>query len=242
MNIRRVGAATVLSAAAIIMLLTYIPMLLPAEKITYAGAIVSEQKCVIIDAGHGGFDGGAVAADGTLEKDINLIIATDTANILKTMGYNVVTTRQTDSGLESPEDTTIRQKKITDMRARLELINSKEEAIFVSVHLNKYSSPQPKGTQVFYSPNREDSAILAQSIQENVARSLQPQNNRKIKKAGKDTMLLYKAEIPAVIVECGFLSNGEELEQLKSREYQKKMAACIAAGIAEYTECENNGP
>lgn len=241
MNIQKTGAATILAAAAIILLLTYFPMMFPKEASIQTSAIVSSKKCVIIDAGHGGFDGGAVASDGTLEKDINLMIALDTARVLEALGYDVVLTRIDDNGLEEDSSAPIRQKKISDMRRRLEMINSGENDMFVSIHLNKYTSASPWGTQVFYSPNNEGSNALAECIQSEVINKLQPSNHRTIKKAGKDTMLLYKAEIPAVIVECGFLSNPDELSLLKNDEYRKKIALCIAAGITDFTESENNG-
>ncbi len=233
LNLKNVGLATVAAFTVMAFLLNLIPAAGRAETMK-ASAIVYGGQCVIIDAGHGGFDGGAVADDGTLEKDINLKISLYTADILKAMGFHVVLTRSTDTGLESAGDTTIRQKKITDMRKRLGIIEANTDALFVSVHLNKYTSPAPKGTQVFYSPNNEKSATLAECIQSAAKGLIQPDNNRKIKKAGKDTMLLYKAQIPAVIVECGFLSNAEELELLKTEEYQKKTAISIAAGIIEY--------
>ena len=163
----------------------------------------------------------------------------ETAAILRALGQEVILTRTSDSGLESPEDKTIRQKKITDMKARLAIMDSRSDGLFISIHLNKYTDAAPKGAQVFYSGNREESPLLAQSVQSAIREKLQTDNDRKIKKAGADTMLLHKAAIPAVIVECGFLSNPEELELLKNAEYQRKMAVCIVAGIMEYLESEN---
>lgn len=189
---------------------------------------------IIVDAGHGGFDGGAVAGDGTLEKDINLKIAAKLSCVLQSFGAEVVMTREGDGGLEAPEDETIRQKKVTDMRRRLQIMQDNGDAVFVSIHLNKYSTAGPKGTQVFYSVNREESQILAEFIQQRAKTLLQPENHRVIKKGTADTLLLHKAEIPAVIVECGFLSNPQELEMLKTDEYQTKMAVAIATGILDY--------
>ena len=241
MDMYKTAVMTTLVAVIMVVALTFLPLLFGKENSIETSAIVYSKKCVIIDAGHGGFDGGAVADDGTLEKDLNLSIALKTADILRSAGFDVILTRETDSGLEAEGDTTIRQKKITDMKTRLKIMEDNPEAIFVSVHLNKYTAASPKGTQVFYAPKAEGSYELAESIQSSAISMLQPENHRKVKKAGKDTMLLYRAPIPAVIVECGFLSNPQELERLKDEEYQSEMAFSIAVGIIKYTECETYG-
>ena len=183
------------------------------------------KKTVILDAGHGGFDGGASAGD-VLEKDINLKIALFLADHLRFLGYDVILTREDDSATNDEGDR-IRSKKISDMKNRLALMKSYPDAFFVSIHLNKYSDSQPKGTQVFYSQKTTESKLLAQSIQQTVKELLQSDNHREIKPATRDTYLLYNAPIPAVIVECGFLSNPAELALLKTEEYQKKMAFAV---------------
>lgn len=194
------------------------------------------KKTVILDAGHGGFDGGASAGD-VLEKDINLKIALFLADHLKLSGYDVILTREDDSATNDEGDR-IRSKKISDMKNRLALMKSYPDAFFVSIHLNKYSNSQPKGTQVFYSQKTEESKLLAQSIQQTVKELLQSDNHREIKPATRDTYLLYNAPIPAVIVECGFLSNPAELALLKTEEYQKKMAFAVYCGIIAGEDAE----
>lgn len=189
---------------------------------------------IIIDAGHGGFDGGAVASDGTVEKDINLSISNNLCSMLRTCGYEVIMTRTTDTGTEDDINAVITKRKVSDLQNRLELINSYENAIFVSVHLNKFTTSTANGAQVFYSKNHSNSSALGLSIQESVVKLLQPDNTRVIKQATSSTYLLHNAKIPAVIVECGFLSNKSELQKLKDENYQKQMSYAIYCGIINY--------
>lgn len=191
-------------------------------------------RAIIIDAGHGGFDGGAVAADGTIEKNINLSIALKLGEMLKFLGYDVVYTRTSDVGTDNLTDATIQQRKKADLNNRLELMSEFVDAEFVSIHLNKFEQKSAKGAQVFYSPNNSDSKALGESIQLSVKQLLQTNNTRVCKKATQDIFLLHNAKIPAVIVECGFLSNDSELELLKTEEYQYKIAFSILCGIMSY--------
>ena len=197
-------------------------------------ASVNERPTVILDAGHGGFDGGAVAPDGTIEKDINLKIAVTLRDFLRVGGFEVIMTRESDVSTDDAEGEKIASRKKSDMRNRLELINKYPDAVFVSIHLNKFTTSAASGSQIFYGPKREESKLLSDYIQSAVVKLLQPQNQRVSKQATKSTYLLYNAEIPAVIVECGFLSNPAELERLKDEEYQKKMAFSIFCGIQDY--------
>lgn len=186
------------------------------------------------NSAHGGFDGGAVADDGTPEKDINLSISLKLASMLRFHGYNVILTRDTDRGTETDSSQSIANRKKSDMGERLKIINENPDAVFVSIHLNKFTSSSAIGAQVFYSPNNHLSHELGLSLQNTVKALLQPENERTIKKGTKSTYLLYKAQIPAVIVECGFLSNKKELALLKSEEYGSKMAFAILCGILNY--------
>ncbi len=201
---------------------------------TASSTVYSQQPTIIVDAGHGGFDGGAVAEDGTLEKDINLNIALKLSQFLKTNGYDVIMTRTSDTATDYSEQSSIKDRKVKDMKNRLKLINETENCIFVSIHLNKFTSESAKGAQVFCSPNDDESKILGQSIQSTIINLIQPDNIRKIKKGTKDTYLLYNATKPAVIVECGFLSNSSELAKLKNEEYQERMAFSIFCGVADF--------
>ncbi len=200
-------------------------------------------QTIIVDAGHGGFDGGAVAFDGTVEKDINLKISNLIADMLTTSGYNVVLTRGTDVSTDDVETNSIAIKKKSDLKNRLELMADYPDAIFVSIHLNKFTTSAARGSQVFYNAKFADSKKLGESIQSSIINLLQPENTRVNKQATSSTYLLYNATIPAVLVECGFLSNKTELELLKTQDYQKKMAFCCFLGITEFlsNKGENNG-
>ena len=195
----------------------------------------ANQPIVIIDAGHGGFDGGAVAKDGTVEKDINLSIALYLREYLSVFDIKTIMIRETDCSVEDDGLNTIRQRKTSDLHNRMKLMEETDNAIFISIHQNKYPDGKYSGTQVFYSPKtKEESQALAQTIQDCVINTLQKDNKRQIKECGTSVYLMYNAVKPAVLVECGFLSNYEETNKLKTPEYQKKIAFCIAVGIQKY--------
>lgn len=191
-------------------------------------------KTVIIDAGHGGPDGGTSAADGTLEKHLNLEIAHKLNEILQSMGIKTIMVRTEDVSIHDDSASTIRQKKISDLRNRLNIINNTENVIFVSIHQNHFSSSKYSGSQVFYSKNNPDSKNLAESIRQSVISYLQKDNTREIKKSGSEIYLLNNAQAPAVMVECGFLSNYNDTQNLKDEKYQQKIAFTIAIGISDY--------
>lgn len=186
------------------------------------------------NSAHGGFDGGASAADGTEEKNINLSIALKLKKMMELGGFDVIMTRETDEGIEADPSDTISNRKVSDMRKRLEIINENSDAIFVSIHLNKFTTASVSGAQVFYSPNNENSLFLAESLQKSIVSRLQPANERVVKKSDSSIYLLKNSQIPSVIVECGFLSNAGELALLKDDQYQSKMAFSIYCGILEY--------
>ncbi len=193
---------------------------------------------VIIDAGHGGFDGGAIANDGTVEKDINLSISLYLQEYLSFFNIKTIMIRDTDCSVEDEGLKTIRQKKSSDLHNRMKIMEETDNAIFVSIHQNKYPDEKYSGTQVFYSPKTKDeSQVLAQTIQDYIVNTLQKDNTRQIKECGTSVFLMYNAVKPAVLVECGFLSNYEETNKLKTSEYQKKIAFCIAIGIQNYLSC-----
>ena len=191
-------------------------------------------KTVIIDAGHGSPDGGTSSADGTLEKDINLSIALKLKDILESMGISCVLTRTNDNGIYDSSAKTIREKKVSDIKNRLQIINETENSIFVSIHQNHYSSSAYKGLQVFYSMNHPDSSKMADSIRLPVISYLQTDNSREIKASGSEFYLLHHSQRPSVMVECGFMSNAEETKMLKDENYQQKLAFVIAIGIRDY--------
>ena len=202
-------------------------------KVSVSSESVKTMPTIVIDAGHGGEDGGAVSDSGVLEKDINLSIANDTSALFYMLGFDVTQTRTTDIALDNGEDT-IRKRKVSDMKKRLEIFNSSEENTVISIHQNKFSESKYHGTQIFYSPNNPKSKQLADSIKYSVKGLLQPDNERECKKADSGIYLLKNTNNPAVIVECGFISNGEECKNLLDSQYQKQMAYSITAGFLSY--------
>lgn len=199
--------------------------------------LVTTKPSIIIDAGHGGFDGGASTSEGVAEKGINLAISLYLKDYLEFFGFNVIMTRDDDSSTESDSSLSIRSKKTSDLHNRMELMKKTENSIFVSVHQNFFTLPQYSGAQVFYSPQfSEQSSFLAECIQDSIVSNLQNDNKRQIKACGTSVYLIYNAVKPAVLVECGFLSNYEESQRLQNEEYQRKMAFSIATGILKYCE------
>lgn len=193
---------------------------------------------IVIDAGHGGEDGGA-SVDHILEKDINLSIATKLADILRLSGYEVMEVRDADTAVYSNGAETLREKKVSDLQNRTEIFNSDAHNIVVSIHQNKFDRSEYSGTQLFYSVNHSDSRLLAEDIRTAVVSLLQQNNTRELKAAGSDIYVLDHATVPAVIVECGFLSNDAERAQLVDEEYQKRLAYAIAMGVLDYCRQSN---
>lgn len=206
------------------------------RKTVLASANVPKFDTVILDAGHGGADGGAVAPDGTLEKHINLRITLKIKALLELNGYNVILTRNSDESIHDEQAETLRQKKVSDIRNRKKVIDSHPDAIFVSIHQNKFYESSVHGAQVFYSKNNALSSFLAQSISESIVAEIQSDNPRQIKKSGTEIYLLYNSKIPSVMVECGFLSNNDDLNNLKNESFQKKLALAITKGIVNYSK------
>ncbi len=202
-------------------------------KTASLGAVPADSKVTfVIDPGHGGEDGGAVA-NGVTEKDINLSIALCLTDILRSNGYDVVLTRAEDQSIETEGDT-LRRRKVSDMKNRLSVYNSSPDNVVISIHQNKFTQDQYNGTQVFYSENNSESKTLADEIKNSVISALQPDNTRESKPAGKNIYLLYNSNVPSVIVECGFISNREDAEKLKDEYYQKQMAWCIYRGAIDF--------
>ncbi len=194
-------------------------------------------ECIVIDAGHGGEDGGCVSDSGVLEKDVNLEVARKISEILKTSGYNVVLTRDEDKMLyDLYGDDYEGKKKTYDLKNRLKLAMENDAGMLVSIHMNKFPKSQYKGLQVYYSKNAAESRELAQSIQSYCCQYLQKDNKREIKAAGSNIYLLSRAEMPAVLVECGFLSNPEEAEQLCDDGYRQELGFIISAAIMSSLE------
>jgi len=191
-------------------------------------------KTVIIDAGHGGEDGGASSASGLIEKNLNLEISSMLCDMLREAGVKVVMTRTDDRLLYDRNVDFHGRKKKLDLAARLEVAKTYEESIFVSIHMNSFSDKRYSGLQVWYSQNCPESMVLAQKIQSGVRSELQPSNNRKIKAADSNIFLLDNAISPAVLIECGFLSNPEEAKLFESDEYKHDLAVAISDAILDF--------
>ena len=187
-----------------------------------------EEAVLVIDPGHGGMDGGAVAEDGTVEAGINLAVCLKMEALANFLGRETVLTRRDDVSLHDEAAGSVRQKKISDLKNRAELANSVPGGILVSIHQN--SLPEAKtvhGAQAFYNPGGE---ALAKGVQEalNAAINDRP---KEPKAAGGGIYLLEHAQVPAVLVECGFLSNPDETALLNSEAHQTRLAVTILSSV-----------
>lgn len=205
---------------------------------TMGTAAAVHRPRVVLDAGHGGSDGGAVG-NGITEKEINLILAQKTELLCRIFGFEVVMTREEDISIHDPDKKTIRAQKNSDLHNRLEMMKEEGLCAVVSIHLNKFQESVIRGAQIFYSPNTPESEELAEIIQSSVRTFIQPDNGRKIKRADSALFLLYNSTVnPTVLVECGFLSNPGEAELLKSGEHQDKLAMTICYSLMKFNNRE----
>lgn len=201
----------------------------------FSGAVTGK---IIVDAGHGLPDGGAVGATGTIESTLNIKIAKLLQKELQKNGYTVIMTRS-DENTITEDGKTIASRKKSDMYERLRIMNSSDADMFISIHMNKFSDSRYRGAQVIYSGNFEESALLAGVIQKSLHSLPENESKRTQAKAPSGIFLLKNAQIPAVIIECGFLSNFDEERLLNTKEYQNKLAKAIAEGIKCYYERKN---
>lgn len=190
---------------------------------------VPENKTIILDPGHGGMDSGAVGVGGSYEKDLNLSLSLIMRDLLTAMGYHVVMTREDDRLLYS--ESVNLPKKSQDLKNRLVYQDQYPDALFVSIHMNKFPIEKYSGLQVYYSSNNSVSKDLAETVRGAVKQSLQTENNRQIKAATSAIYILDRIRIPAVLIECGFLSNYAEEALLQDVQYQKKLAAVLCSAI-----------
>lgn len=186
----------------------------------------------IIDAGHGIPDGGAVGIDGTTEQELNLKIALKLSKRLNGLKLNTVLTR-TDENSIFEEGDSVHAKKISDIRKRIEIANLNKTVPFISIHMNTYPSSNVKGIQVFYKSQNQEAKLLAEKLQQVLNESLQSNHPRVIKTIPNNVYLFSHIENPAILIECGFISNSEELTLLKSDDYQEEMASIIAEILAQ---------
>nr|DAL61122.1 MAG TPA_asm: Cell wall hydrolase autolysin [Inoviridae sp.] len=190
---------------------------------------IQTKKTVIIDPGHGGIDVGTVGIDGSLEKNINLSISLDLYDFLMVSGINTVLTRDGDYEMYRAGE----QRTKSDLYNRMDYINSVPDSILISIHQNHFENETEWGTQVWYSPNDNISPTIADKILNSVKKNIQPENKRENKKSDDSYYILYKAQKPSVMVECGFVSNENENKRLQDKEYQRDMAYSILVGICE---------
>ena len=228
---KRTGKRMVIGAAALALALV---VGMRGGSMVQAIAQSRAARTLVIDAGHGGFDGGAVGSSGTSEQDINLSIAQRVQALAEFFGVHTAMTRTDENALGYDPSRSVRENKIADIKAREQFVQETSNPVFLSIHLNKFSDARYHGAQVFYSPSHPDSRALAEQMQETLAEGCDPANNRQAKQAESTIYLMKKLECPAVIVECGFLSNPEEEQRLSDTEYHKKLAASIVTGYLRY--------
>lgn len=223
--------------AATMLLLVYIcagklPAMTAGSNKNVADDKEENKKTILLDPGHGGIDPGKVSVTGTNEKEINLEIAKKVEKLLTDHGYEVIMTREDDNGLYKDSDT---NKKAADMKKRCLMAEENNADILVSIHQNSYQSEGVKGAQVFYYSNSEEGKKLAKAIQKGFKEILDTGNGREAK-ANDSYYILLNVKCPAVIAECGFLSNYEEAQLLEKEKYQEKVAEAIVSGVDDYFE------
>ena len=195
-------------------------------------------RIIVLDAGHGGSDGGASGPDGPRECDLNLAITLKTDAVLGLLGEETLLLRSTDTDLSSSNAKSISQKKVSDIRRRVELTNSQPGAILVSIHCNTYSQEKYHGAQVFYTGGAKE---FGETMQLALKNGVDPSNARMAKAVSPDVYLMNHIKVPGILVECGFLTNQEELTNLKDPDYQTRLAVTIAVTAANQASEPNFG-
>lgn len=199
-------------------------------------AFVTAPVTVVVDAGHGGEDGGATSANGTRESRLNLEIALRLDDFLNLCGLPTVMIRQSDISVYDPTASGISEKKVSDLRNRAKLVNQTEGAVLLSIHQNHFSDGRYAGAQVFYAPT-EGSKALAERIQQVLIDAVDPDNHRQAKPS-ETVYLMNHIKSPGVLIECGFLSNEAEEKRLQDPAYQKKLTLAIVCALTEWLEEE----
>lgn len=209
------------------------------QKVIKTNATPITNKIVVLDAGHGLPDEGAVGFTGTTEQAINLEIVLKLQKLIEQSGAKVILTRSDQNGIYSADSTSIRNKKISDIKNREYIVDNSNADIFISIHLNKYQDSKYSGWQTFYQSKIENSKLLATSIQNELNNNINKDNTR-VPMAIKGVYLMEHINVPGVVVECGFISNPNEEELLKQETYQSKLAWGIYIGMQKYfQETEN---
>ena len=193
-------------------------------------APVEREHTFVIDAGHGEPDGGATSCTGVLESTVNLQIALRLNDLLQLLGYDTRMIRTSEESVYT-EGTSIAQKKVSDLKERVRIVNSTENGILISIHQNTFSDSRYGGAQVFYAAD-EESVAMAKAVQESFTTYLNPGSSRQCKKA-TGIYLMEHIENPGILIECGFLSNPEEEAKLRSDAYQKQLCCVIASAVSQ---------
>ncbi len=202
-----------------------------AVTVLSENAPILDRKTVVIDAGHGGPDGGATSCTGILESQFNLEIALRLRDLMEILGIQTVMIRETDCSVYT-QGNTIAQKKVSDLKERVRIVNSTENATLVSIHQNLFSDAKYSGAQVFYAKT-EGSQELAKDLQNAFIRSINPDSHRQAKKAD-GIYLMQNINCTGILIECGFLSNPKEEYLLRSDSYQKKLCSVIATTLSNH--------
>lgn len=204
------------------------------QSVETSASVAVERPVIVLDAGHGGMDGGCVAADGTPEKGINLNILLSTRDMLKVLGYDVRCTREKDVSIHNEGVKGTGAQKRSDMDNRLAIINGCKASLALSIHQNKFTDPKYSGAQMFYKEGDAESSRLADTLRERFRAVLQPDNERETKPVGSELFLIHNANCPAVMVECGFLSNPDEAQRLCSEKYQREIAFTLTDSVNRF--------
>lgn len=199
----------------------------------------AQQPQVIIDAGHGLPDGGAVADDGTMESTLNLAICNKLYALFKEAGINCIMTRSDENGIYS-DSNSIRSKKVSDIKNRIEIAGKYPNAIFVSVHMNTFSDSSVHGAQVFYKSDSKFSQTLAATLQSLINESFQKDNTKISKPVPKNVYLFNNISNETILVECGFLTNSDDLKNLKDENFQQQMAQKIFIAVNAALKSDKN--
>lgn len=190
---------------------------------------------IVVDAGHGEPDGGALSASGVRESELNLQVAKKLEEELIDLGYEVIMTRNDENNIADSElqNSTIRKIKVSDINNRIEIVNNSNADMLISIHMNKFSSEKYYGWQTFYKKNSPYSEMLAKNVQDGITNNIERENKRK-ELPIENIKLIDKSKIPAIIVECGFLSNIEDVRLLQTDEYRQQIVNGIIEGIEEF--------
>ncbi len=188
---------------------------------------------IIVDAGHGSPDGGAIGVGGTLEKDINLKIALKLSEVLEAKGYIPIMTRTGDKAIYDDESGSLREKKRSDMQNRLNIMKNSGASLFISIHMNSFQDESVRGLHIFYSGNHENIKPLAENIQKKIS-EITGAEAHTVTTADKRLFLMKNPPVPAILAECGFISNKEEEMKLNDSDYQSRLAWAIADSIDDY--------